>query len=155
MDSIYRLCSRNIDFPEKARVSEWLAHDNAIFDLCWIKLKNLFICLNLVNGFQYLQDDANLLTACGDHSIKVWDVQEKKSIAILTRYTGSVKSISVHPSNDDVIVSGSLVTSINRRKNGVKVTVENETSFFAHAAVIAMPLGVLKSKTIKFEPRLP
>ncbi|GJX66279.1 denticleless protein homolog isoform X2 [Tanacetum coccineum] len=61
---------------EKARVSEWLAHDNAIFYLCWIK-------------------------------IKVWDVQEKKSIAILTRYTGSVKSISVHPSNDDVIVSGS------------------------------------------------
>ncbi|GKE51152.1 denticleless protein homolog isoform X2, partial [Tanacetum coccineum] len=61
---------------EKARVSEWLAHDNAIFDLCWIK-------------------------------IKVWDVQEKKSIAILTRYTGSVKSISVHPSNDDVIVSSS------------------------------------------------
>ncbi|GKE44382.1 polyamine oxidase 2, partial [Tanacetum coccineum] len=33
------------------------------------------------------------------------------------------------------------VTSINRRKNGVKVTVENETSFFADAAVIAMPLG--------------
>ncbi|GJW25725.1 topless-related protein 4-like protein isoform X1 [Tanacetum coccineum] len=33
------------------------------------KLKNLFICLNLVNGFQYLQDDANLLTACGDHSV--------------------------------------------------------------------------------------
>ncbi|GJR40714.1 denticleless protein homolog A [Tanacetum coccineum] len=54
---------------EKARVSEWLAHDNAIFDLCWIKLKILFICLNLVNGFQYLQDDANLLTACGDHSV--------------------------------------------------------------------------------------
>ncbi|GJY11952.1 probable polyamine oxidase 2 [Tanacetum coccineum] len=33
------------------------------------------------------------------------------------------------------------VTIINRRKNGVKVTVENETSFFADAAVIAMPLG--------------
>ncbi|KAK9071719.1 hypothetical protein SSX86_008148 [Deinandra increscens subsp. villosa] len=27
---------------------------------------------------QSLQDDNNLLTACGDHSIKVWDSQEEK-----------------------------------------------------------------------------
>ncbi|KAM0047913.1 putative oxidoreductase [Helianthus debilis subsp. tardiflorus] len=44
---------------------------------------------------------------------------------------------------------------INRRKNGVKVTIENGTTFFADAAVIAVPLGVLKSNFIKFEPRLP
>ncbi|PWA57632.1 transducin/WD40 repeat-like superfamily protein [Artemisia annua] len=79
---------------EKARVSEWLAHDNAIFDLCWIK------------------DDTNVLTACGDHSIRVWDTQEKKCIATLTGHTGSVKSISVHPSNNDVIVSGSRDGSV-------------------------------------------
>ncbi|KAA8548141.1 hypothetical protein F0562_004598 [Nyssa sinensis] len=33
---------------EIARVSEWVAHDNAIFDVCWIK------------------EDANILTASGD-----------------------------------------------------------------------------------------
>lgn len=35
------------------------------------------------------------------------------------------------------------------------VTVENGTTFFADAAIVAVPLGVLKSKTISFEPRLP
>ncbi|KAI3713236.1 hypothetical protein L1987_71810 [Smallanthus sonchifolius] len=74
---------------EKARKCRWLAHENAIFDVCWIK------------------DDTNLLTACGDHSIKVWDSQERKCILALTGHTGSVKSISAHPSNNDIIVSGS------------------------------------------------
>ncbi|CAH1412967.1 unnamed protein product [Lactuca virosa] len=74
---------------DKARVSEWLAHDNAIFDVCWIK------------------EDTNLLTACGDHSIKLWDTQEQKCIGGLIGHTGSVKSISAHPVNEDIIVSGS------------------------------------------------
>ncbi|KAK9052396.1 hypothetical protein SSX86_029025 [Deinandra increscens subsp. villosa] len=74
---------------EKARKCQWLAHENAIFDVCWIK------------------DDTNLLTACGDHSIKVWDSQERKCLLALTGHTGSVKSISAHPSNNDIIVSGS------------------------------------------------
>lgn len=47
------------------------------------------------------------------------------------------------------------VTKINRRKNGVKVSVENGKTLFADAVVVAVPLGVLKSNTIKFEPRLP
>ncbi|GJU18454.1 hypothetical protein Tco_1146420 [Tanacetum coccineum] len=32
---------------EKARVSEWLAHDNAIFDLCWIKVPELNMYLRI------------------------------------------------------------------------------------------------------------
>lgn len=47
------------------------------------------------------------------------------------------------------------VTKIVRRYNGVKVTTENGETFVADAAVIAVPLGVLKSGTIKFEPKLP
>ncbi|CAA3014152.1 denticleless protein homolog A isoform X2 [Olea europaea var. sylvestris] len=74
---------------EKAKVSEWVAHDNAIFDICWIK------------------DDTNLLTASGDQSIKVWDTQEKKCIRALMGHTGSVKSISSHPTNQDLVASGS------------------------------------------------
>ncbi|KAJ0692638.1 putative transcription factor WD40-like family [Helianthus annuus] len=81
--------STSAENAEKARKCEWLAHDNAVFDLCWIK------------------DDTNLLTACGDHSIKVWDSQERKCLFALTGHTGSVKSISAHPSNHDIIVSGS------------------------------------------------
>ncbi|XP_042484657.1 polyamine oxidase 2-like isoform X2 [Macadamia integrifolia] len=47
------------------------------------------------------------------------------------------------------------VTKIARRYNGVKVTVEDGRTFVADAAVIAVPLGVLKAKSIKFEPKLP
>ncbi|PRQ52169.1 putative oxidoreductase [Rosa chinensis] len=47
------------------------------------------------------------------------------------------------------------VTKILRRYNGVMVTVEDGRSFVADAAIIAVPLGVLKANTIKFEPKLP
>ncbi|GAB4842842.1 Polyamine oxidase 2 [Ancistrocladus abbreviatus] len=47
------------------------------------------------------------------------------------------------------------VTKIARHHNGVKVTTENGSTFVADAAIVAVPLGVLKAKTIKFEPRLP
>ncbi|XP_009597523.1 uncharacterized protein [Nicotiana tomentosiformis] len=73
---------------EKAKVSEWAAHDNAIFDVCWIK------------------EDTNILTASGDQSIKVWDAQGKKCVRALMGHTGSVKSICPHPTNHDIIVSG-------------------------------------------------
>lgn len=35
------------------------------------------------------------------------------------------------------------------------MTVENGRTFVADAAIVAVPLGVLKSNCIKFEPRLP
>lgn len=37
----------------------------------------------------------------------------------------------------------------------MKVTVEGGQTFVADAVVVAVPLGVLKARTIKFEPRLP
>ncbi|WKA04355.1 hypothetical protein VitviT2T_022403 [Vitis vinifera] len=74
---------------EKARLYEWVAHDNAVFDVCWIK------------------DDTCILTASGDQSIKVWDAQEKKCTGMLMGHTGSVKSLCPHPSNPDLVVSGS------------------------------------------------
>ncbi|RDX79746.1 putative polyamine oxidase 2, partial [Mucuna pruriens] len=50
---------------------------------------------------------------------------------------------------------GHRVTKVIRRYNGVKVTVENGKTFYADAAIIAVPLGVLKAKRILFEPKLP
>lgn len=47
------------------------------------------------------------------------------------------------------------VTKVTRHHNGVKVMVENGNTYVADAAVIAIPLGVLKANTIKFEPKLP
>nr|KYP73321.1 putative polyamine oxidase 2 [Cajanus cajan] len=50
---------------------------------------------------------------------------------------------------------GHRVTKIVRQYNGVKVTVENGKTFVADAAIVAVPLGVLKAKSITFEPKLP
>ncbi|KAB2613334.1 polyamine oxidase 2 [Pyrus ussuriensis x Pyrus communis] len=47
------------------------------------------------------------------------------------------------------------VTKITRRYNGVKVAVEDGRTFVADAVVVAVPLGVLKAKSITFEPKLP
>ncbi|XWS75380.1 hypothetical protein CRYUN_Cryun01aG0081900 [Craigia yunnanensis] len=47
------------------------------------------------------------------------------------------------------------VTKIVWHYNGVKVTVEDGTIFMADAIIVAVPLGVLKAKSIKFKPRLP
>ncbi|KAE8735903.1 putative Cytochrome P450, family 81, subfamily D, polypeptide 8 [Hibiscus syriacus] len=74
---------------EKARISEWVAHENAIFDVCWMK------------------DDSYILTASGDQTIKVWDAQEKKCTGVLMLHTGSVKCLSSHSTNSDLVVSGS------------------------------------------------
>ncbi|KAL8153888.1 hypothetical protein V2J09_011648 [Rumex salicifolius] len=74
---------------EKARVLSWFAHDNAVFDMCWIK------------------GDNNMLTASGDQTMKMWDVQQKKCIGVLIGHKGSVKSICSHPTNSDLVVSGS------------------------------------------------
>ncbi|KAM0945844.1 putative transcription factor WD40-like family [Dioscorea sansibarensis] len=73
----------------QARVFDWLAHTNAIFDVCWIK------------------DDSHIVTASGDQSIKLWNAENRKCMGILAGHTGSVKSISPHASNPDIIVSGS------------------------------------------------
>ncbi|WOL17786.1 putative polyamine oxidase 2 [Canna indica] len=47
------------------------------------------------------------------------------------------------------------VTNIVWGGKGVEVTVNNGKTFYADGAVIAVPLGVLKAKSISFEPRLP
>lgn len=39
--------------------------------------------------------------------------------------------------------------------NGVIIDVENGTTFVADAAIITVPLGVLKANLIEFEPKLP
>lgn len=74
---------------EKARVCDWVAHQNAVFDVCWIK------------------EDTQILTASGDQTMKVWDVQEMKCLGVLMGHTGSVKSMYSHPTNHDIVVSGS------------------------------------------------
>ncbi|KAL2926196.1 Denticleless protein-like protein [Bienertia sinuspersici] len=73
----------------KSIVSSWVAHDNSVYDLCWTK------------------EDRSVLTASADHTIKLWDVEHKKCYGMLRGHVGSVKSVSCHPTNSDLVVSGS------------------------------------------------
>ncbi|XVF25006.1 hypothetical protein REPUB_Repub13aG0177000 [Reevesia pubescens] len=48
-----------------------------------------------------------------------------------------------------------MVTKLVRRLHVVKVTVKGGATIVANVVIITVPLGVLKVKSIKFEPRLP
>lgn len=74
-------CSSRQENAEKARITSWVAHENAIFDMCWIK------------------EDTNILTASGDQTIRIWDVEKQECTGVLIGHTGSVKSLSSHPTN--------------------------------------------------------
>ena len=58
------------------RTAIWSAHNNAIFDLIW------------------LRNDRSILTASGDHSLQLWDVETRQCTALLLGHTGSVRSVS-------------------------------------------------------------
>jgi polyamine oxidase len=49
----------------------------------------------------------------------------------------------------------SRVAKISNGPNKVMVTVEDGTGFIADAAIITVPLGILKANLIHFEPKLP
>ncbi|KAJ9549263.1 hypothetical protein OSB04_021806 [Centaurea solstitialis] len=87
-------------------------------------------------------------------SLKCWDKEELLPGGHGLMVRGYRPVINTLAKGLDIRL-GHRVTKINRRNNGVKVTVENGKTFFADAVIVAVPLGVLKSNTIKFEPRLP
>ncbi|XP_070037368.1 polyamine oxidase 2-like isoform X2 [Nicotiana tomentosiformis] len=87
-------------------------------------------------------------------SLKCWDQEELLPGGHGLMVRGYRPVINTLAKGLDIRL-GHRVTQVVRRYNGVKVTVEDGRTFVADAAVVAVPLGVLKSKRIKFEPRLP
>ncbi|KAI3881542.1 hypothetical protein MKX03_035620 [Papaver bracteatum] len=87
-------------------------------------------------------------------SLKYWDEEELLSGGHGLMVRGYYPVINTLAKGLDIRLN-SRVTSISRRHSGVKVSVENGSTFTADAAIVAVPLGVLKSKKISFEPKLP
>ncbi|KAJ7527132.1 hypothetical protein O6H91_16G038300 [Diphasiastrum complanatum] len=74
---------------ENVRIGRLLAHNNAVFDICW------------------LQDGVHMLTASGDQTIKLWDMNLLKEKGTMMGHNGSVKSVSMHPFHERQFISGS------------------------------------------------
>ncbi|KAI5433255.1 Polyamine oxidase 2 [Lathyrus oleraceus] len=87
-------------------------------------------------------------------SLKCWDQEELLPGGHGLMVRGYLPVIHTLAKGLDIRL-GHRVTKIDRRFNGVKVTAENGKTFVADAAIIAVPLGVLKANIIKFEPKLP
>ncbi|KAL8126887.1 polyamine oxidase 2-like isoform X2 [Apium graveolens] len=87
-------------------------------------------------------------------SLKCWDEEELLPGGHGLMVRGYFPVINTLAKGLDIRL-GHRVKNIVRRNNGVKVTVEDGRTFIADAAIVAVPLGVLKSNCIKFEPRLP
>ncbi|KAB2610851.1 polyamine oxidase 2 [Pyrus ussuriensis x Pyrus communis] len=87
-------------------------------------------------------------------SLKCWDQEELLPGGHGLMVRGYLPVINTLAKGLDIRLSH-RVTKITRRYNGVKVTVEDGRTFVADAAVVAVPLGVLKAKSITFEPKLP
>ncbi|KAI3869890.1 hypothetical protein MKW92_036825 [Papaver armeniacum] len=87
-------------------------------------------------------------------SLKYWDEEELLSGGHGLMVRGYYPVINTLAKGLDIRLN-SRVTSISRRHSGVKVSVEDGSTFTADAAIVAVPLGVLKSKKISFEPKLP
>ncbi|KAB2619772.1 denticleless protein-like protein [Pyrus ussuriensis x Pyrus communis] len=89
------------------------------------------------------------MTASGDQTIKVWDIQEKKCTALLMGHTGSVKSLCPHPTNPEVIVSGSRDGSFalwDMRCNSSSKNMQGEVSIWRGKAVSMSITSVLYLK---------
>ncbi|KAJ3176225.1 hypothetical protein HDU87_005440 [Geranomyces variabilis] len=71
---------------EKPR-SQWLAHHNAIFDICWSA------------------DDRHLVSAAGDQTVRIWDVETRKCTTVFKGHNCSIKSVTNHPNNSYVFAT--------------------------------------------------
>ncbi len=68
---------------------DWLAHQNAVFDLDWVPGQD------------------GLVTASGDQSVGLWDVETEERIATFRGHTSSIKTVRFLPGNSGLQVNAS------------------------------------------------
>ncbi|KAH0718179.1 hypothetical protein KY285_014210 [Solanum tuberosum] len=87
-------------------------------------------------------------------SLKTWDQEQVLTGGhglMVQGYNPVIKALS----KDIDIRLNHRVKRITNGYNKVKVTVKDGRNFIADAAIITVPLGVLKANLIEFEPKLP
>lgn len=87
-------------------------------------------------------------------SLKTWDQEQVLSGGHGLMTQGYYPVIDALAKGIDIRLNH-RVTKISSGLDKVKVTVDNGMDFIADAAIITVPLGVLKANLIEFEPKLP
>jgi len=92
--TIHKLADETQDEEDNPIVAELLHHQGYIS------------CLKVLPG------NKKLLAASGDTTISLWDVENKTCQQVLSGHEGDVMGFSVKPNDDNILVSGSVDTSI-------------------------------------------
>ncbi|CAO2833127.1 unnamed protein product [Amaranthus hypochondriacus] len=87
-------------------------------------------------------------------SLKTWDQEQVLSGGHGLMTQGYFPVIDALAKGMDIQLNH-RVTKISSELDMVKVTVDGSKEFIADAAIITVPLGVLKANLIQFEPKLP
>jgi WD40 repeat protein len=65
-----------------------------------------------INVMAFSQDDSRLVTGSGNGTLSLWDVASQERISELVGHTDGVTTGSFHPTNNDLVVSGSWDTTL-------------------------------------------
>lgn len=78
----------NTEGRENALLKEWLAHENAVFDVAWVP------------------GEPQLVTAAGDQSARLWDVKSGELLGSFKGHLCSLKSVAFAPQEKAVFSTG-------------------------------------------------
>ncbi|XP_034555914.1 denticleless protein homolog [Notolabrus celidotus] len=78
----------NTERRENALRNEWLAHENAVFDIAWVP------------------GEPQLVTAAGDQTARLWDVRSEELLGSFKGHLCSLKSVAFAPQEKAVFCTG-------------------------------------------------
>ncbi|XP_029281209.1 denticleless protein homolog [Cottoperca gobio] len=78
----------NTESREKPLLKEWLAHENAVFDIAWVP------------------GEPHLVTAAGDQMARLWDVMSGELLGSFKGHLCSLKSVAFTPQEKAVFCTG-------------------------------------------------
>ncbi|XP_027139622.1 denticleless protein homolog [Larimichthys crocea] len=78
----------NTESREKPLLKEWLAHENAVFDIAWVP------------------GEPHIVTAAGDQMARLWDVKSGEMLGSFKGHLCSLKSVAFAPQEKAVFCTG-------------------------------------------------
>ncbi|XP_071963595.1 denticleless protein homolog [Antedon mediterranea] len=138
-DGVVRLLDSRL--AEKSVMRAFPAHNNAIFDLAW------------------LNDSSKLVTASGDQSAVVWDIEKHVSIATMKGHSCSLKSIAVSKHNNSIMATGARDGNVmvwdlrcHQRENGSYAPVKMIHCAHTDPAVLKPPKSKRRRRLSETKP---